>query len=139
MLSRNSFSQCVGCSGLHDPSKQEYGLSRRDFNIWNTSDALHLSVLRLHRFRPDIVCLVLILRFYLFRYAVELIQVLLSVFLLLLLFVHTITSGIVCAQEMELCMRKAPRRVLFTIYITRELVSTFCYSKNAHNRILKQF
>lgn len=41
--------------------------------------------------------LILILRLHLLSYAVELVQVLLPVLLFLLLLVHAITSGVVCA------------------------------------------
>lgn len=59
-------------------------------------DVLYLPVLRLHRFGSDVMPLVLILRLYLLGYAIELVQVLLPVLLLLLFFIHAITSGLVC-------------------------------------------
>ena len=61
------------------------------------SDVLYLPVLRFHRFRSDVVALILILRLHLLSYAIKFVQVLLSVLLLLLFLVHAITSGIVCA------------------------------------------
>ena len=61
--------------------------------------ALYLPVLRFHRFRSDVVPLILILWLYFLSYAIELVQVLLPVLLLLVLFVHAITSGIVCAAS----------------------------------------
>ena len=67
------------------------------------SDVLNLPVLRLYRFRSDVVCLVLILRLRLLSYIIELIQVLLPVLLLLLLLVHAITSGIVCVTAGNVC------------------------------------
>ena len=67
------------------------------------SDVLNLPVLRFHRFRSDVVSLVLILRPRLLSYAVELIQILLPVLLLLLLFVHAITSRIVCVGSGNIC------------------------------------
>ena len=60
-----------------------------------------MPVLRLHCFRSDVMILILILRFHLLSYAVELVQVLLPVLLLLLFFIHAITSGIVCAASRD--------------------------------------
>ena len=54
-----------------------------------------MPVFRLHCIRSDIVALILILRLHLLSYTVELVQALLPVLLLLALFVHAITSGIV--------------------------------------------
>lgn len=58
-----------------------------------------MPVLRFHRFRSDVVSLILILRLYFLSYTIELVQTLLFVLLLPLLFVHAITSGIVCAAS----------------------------------------
>lgn len=80
------------------------------------SDVLNLSVFRLHRFRPHIMFLVLIFRLCLLRNAVEFVLVFLSVLLFLLFLIHAITSWIVCAGSANVCMRKAPRRVLFQFY-----------------------
>ena len=66
-------------------------------------DALNLSVLRLYRFRSDVVTLVLVLRLCILCYVVEFVQVLLPVLLLLLLLVHAITSGIVCVTAGNVC------------------------------------
>ena len=71
-----------------------------------------MPVLRLYRFRSDVVALILILRLCLLRYVVEFVQILLPVLLLLLLLAHAITSGIVCAEVGNVC-KKAPRRVPF--------------------------
>lgn len=68
------------------------------------SDALPLSLLRLHRFRPDIMPLILIFRLHLLRNTVELIQIFLPVLLFFLLFAHKITSGIVCASIRNTCI-----------------------------------
>ena len=67
------------------------------------SDVLNLPVLRLDRFRSDVVSLILIFWFPLFSYAIEFVQVLLPVLLLLLLFIHAITSGIVCTGAKHIC------------------------------------
>ena len=84
-------------------------------SIGNRTDALsgvsNLPVLRLHRFRTDVMSLILIFRLCLLRNAVEFVLVFLSVLLLLLLLVHAITSGIACAETANVCMRKAPWRV----------------------------
>lgn len=73
------------------------------------TDVLYLPVLRLDRLRPDVVLLVLVLRFRLLCYAVKFVQALLPVLLLLLFFIHAITSWIVCGEKNFLCMRKASR------------------------------
>ena len=75
------------------------------------SDVLNLSVFRFHRFRSDVVSLILIFRLCLLRNAVEFVLVFLSVLPLLLFFVHAITSEIVCTGQVNVCMRKAPLRV----------------------------
>lgn len=80
-----------------------YLCTRKDAHM----DVLNLPVLRLHRFRSDVVGLVLILRLCLLRYVVEFIQILLPVLLLLMLFVHAITSGIVCAKDKDYMQEKA--------------------------------
>lgn len=64
-----------------------------------------MPVLRFHCFRSDVVTLILIFRLHLLSYAIELVQVPLPVLLLLLFFVHAITSGIVCtvSRNNSLC------------------------------------
>ena len=89
------------------------------------SDVLNLPVFRLYRFRSDIVTLILILRFHFLSYAIELVQVLLPVLLLLLLLVHAITSGIVCAGAGNVCVEKHPTRVLSDF--DRYSSSFFCF------------
>ena len=71
------------------------------------SDVLNLPVLRFHRFRSDVVSLILILRLHFLSYTIELVQTLLFVLLLLLLFVHAITSGIVCARAIDICIKSS--------------------------------
>ena len=67
------------------------------------SDVLNLPVLRFHRFRSDVVDLILIFRLHLLSYTIEFIQVILPILLLLLLFVHAITSRIVCVGSGNIC------------------------------------
>ena len=71
------------------------------------------------------MALILILRLCLLRYVVKFIQILLPVLLLLLLFVHAITSGIVCAGAGNVCVEKHPTRVLSDF--DRYSSSFFCF------------
>lgn len=94
------------------------------------SDVLNLPVLRLYRFRSDVVCLVLILRLRLLSYIIELIQVLLPVLLLLLLLVHAITSGIVCVEAGNVCKGKAPEQEISSSSINYS-VSNFSFNSTS--------
>lgn len=61
---------------------------KRNGPLTYTSIYLHLTILRLHGRRPDIVGLILIFRFHFLRHTVEFVLVTLLLLLFLLLFVH---------------------------------------------------
>ena len=79
------------------------------------SDVLNLPILRLHRFRSDVVSLILILWFRLLSYAIKFVQILLPVLLFLLFLAHAITSGIVCTKDKDYIRKKALIQIFYYI------------------------
>ena len=76
-----------------------------------------------HRFRTDVVCLVLVLRLYFLRDAVELLLVPFLILFFLLVFVHLITSGIVWEREWCFIQEKSTHLSTGALYYETSFLS----------------